>query len=165
MAPAAPLPRPSVTPFHMAPLVPYLISSPTGPLHDSGWRGTPLAMGRHGYVGFRPIASLCICIPTATITVYRCYLSWHFILVSVWKLVTPVTVACISIHRSILVRKEIKKNPNQKDRKGLFPWSKQDLQRPEADLQPQKWIVLFLAGTVVGMPGLCSLLWISLCQE
>ncbi|KAF2623500.1 hypothetical protein BU25DRAFT_349931 [Macroventuria anomochaeta] len=90
---------------------------------------------------FLAIAALCTCIPIASITIHRCRLSWHFILIGIWKLVTSVSVACISVHRCILVH------------------------QGKNNRRPLLWLLLYLAGTAVGMTGLCSLLWTSFRQD
>ncbi|KAF1925098.1 uncharacterized protein M421DRAFT_424121 [Didymella exigua CBS 183.55] len=110
---------------------------------------------------FLSIASLCTCIPTATITIYRCRLSWHFVLISVWKLVTSVSMACIAIHRCILVRRE----PSRSSHRGPgAPFTRGQSTKTKS-LEPLGWLVLFIAGTIVGMFGLCSLLWTSFRQD
>ena len=119
------------------------------------------------------VATLCTCIPIASITIHRCRLSWHFILISIWKLVTSVSVACISIHRCIIVRQERKSqgqapsNSLELAERGSTQSSRRDHSRKDekTDLSPLLWLILYLAGTVIGMIGLCSLLWTSFRQD
>jgi hypothetical protein len=54
------------------------------------------------------VVTLCTCIPIASITIHRCRLSWHFILIGVWKLVTSVSLACVTLHRCFIARREDK---------------------------------------------------------
>ncbi|KAF2992981.1 hypothetical protein E8E13_000160 [Curvularia kusanoi] len=131
---------------------------------------------------FLAAATLLSCIPIATITIYRCRLSWHFILISVWKLVTSVSVALISIHRCVIVRQGEKPqaafggpsyqlvsnytttnlpDPCQNEQGRITQFSKKGRtkQQGETNVKPLLWLILFLAGTVVGMVGLCALLW------
>lgn len=140
---------------------------------------------------FLAIAALCTCIPIASITIHRCRLSWHFVLISIWKLVTSVSLACVSIHRCILVRQ----HPPEKHRgrHAPVPDLEQDtsyrmhVSQPEqsqthrkcasfwrggqtksqepVNFAPLWWLILYLAGTIVGMVGLCSLLWTSFRQN
>ena len=49
--------------------------------------------------------SLLTCIPVATISIHRCRLSWHFILIGIWKLTTSVTQGCVAVHRALITRK------------------------------------------------------------
>lgn len=49
--------------------------------------------------------SLLTCIPLASISIHRCRLSWHFVLIGVWKLITSVTQSCVAIHRALLIHK------------------------------------------------------------
>jgi hypothetical protein len=58
------------------------------------------------YDMFLAVLALCTCIPIASITVNRCRLSWHFVLICIWKLLTSVSLACITIHRCIVIRRE-----------------------------------------------------------
>ncbi|KAJ8113099.1 hypothetical protein OPT61_g4706 [Boeremia exigua] len=146
---------------------------------------------------FLALLALCTCIPVASITIHRCRLSWHFVLISIWKLVTSVTLACISIHRCILVRRSHKaqeqgahhrlqnldedtsyrlyagrtnrvfdhhnNNPqwrdNTHDGQGGRSRPKPSRTGQGKDNAPLWWLLLYLAGTIVGMVGLCSLLW------
>jgi hypothetical protein len=107
------------------------------------------------------IATLFTCIPTGSLTIYRCRLSWHFVLISVWKLVTSVSMACISIHRCILIRQETPRS-GHKGPRALFTRAQTTETK---SLKPLIWIGLFIAGTIVGMFGLCSLLWTSFRQD
>lgn len=59
------------------------------------------------------IGTLAVCIPVASITIHRCWLSWHFILISVWKLTTSVSLACTIAHRAFITRREVKKKAQQ----------------------------------------------------
>lgn len=152
-----------------------------------GWGKVPLwpANNMHQYQLdlFLAIATLCTCIPIASITIVRCRLSWHFILISIWKLVTSVSVAFISIHRCIIIRREGKlrtaaanestyqlvgydsyqnhhaSQSNEGGRITQFSSNDPSRDQKKADLSPLFWLLLFLAGTVVGMVGLGSMLW------
>jgi hypothetical protein len=131
---------------------------------------------------FLAIATLCTCIPSASITIVRCRLSWHFVLISIWKLVTSVSVALISIHRCIITRREQKRpkvavngttyhlvdyesyQDNQASHSNEGPITQFSNKNPtknqdKANLTPFFWLLLFLAGTIVGMVGLGALLW------
>lgn len=132
---------------------------------------------------FLAIATLCTCIPIASITIVRCRLSWHFVLISIWKLVTSVSVALICIHRCIITRREKKRprvavngtthhpfqysnyqnhqilHPNGDDPITQFSNRNSATSRDKVDLTPLLWLLLFLAGTIVGMVGLGALLW------
>lgn len=142
--------------------------------------------------------ALCTCIPTASITIHRCRLSWHFILISVWKLVTSVSLACMSIHRCVLVyqlesqrsaqnaeehqplqdfNQNTNYQPHHTEINQLYSqnnsstfWRdeeqvKQHKSKEQKENEERKnhaplwWLLLYLAGTIVGMIGLCSLLW------
>lgn len=163
---------------------------------------------------FLACAALCTCIPIASITMHRCRLSWHFLLICIWKLVTSVSLACITLHRCWIIRKEGKPSQGRKDTElqqlggyqpaqtyesynnGMYAQndSRSGLSSPDAqfrnnpygnipsaqnnnrsgmfsrdeltngnprprDTAPLWWLVLYLSGTIVGMVGLCSLLW------
>lgn len=130
---------------------------------------------------FLAIAALCTCIPIASITIHRCRLSWHFILISIWKLVTSVSLACISIHRCILVRRirearehgthhqlrELDQDTRYEPQRQMYQqynnsswWQDEQIaSQGREDHAPLWWLLLYLAGTVVGMVGLFALLW------
>lgn len=132
---------------------------------------------------FLAIATLCTCIPIASITIVRCRLSWHFVLISIWKLVTSVSVAFISIHRCFITRQDQKRpkvevsgttyhlvgygsyqnhqapHSNEDDSITQFSAKNPSKNRDKVNLTPLLWLLLFLAGTIVGMVGLCALLW------
>ncbi|KAF2250208.1 hypothetical protein BU26DRAFT_455735 [Trematosphaeria pertusa] len=126
----------------------------------------------YGIDMFLAAITLCTCIPIASLTIHRCRLSWHFVLIAVWKLVTSVSLACLTIHRCIITRQEIKR---KKAGKAHTPIPMQDSgeaahdpsmpsHRPATtskDLGPLWWLLLYLAGTITGMVGLCSLIYIS----
>ncbi|KAF2472588.1 uncharacterized protein BDR25DRAFT_284127 [Lindgomyces ingoldianus] len=57
---------------------------------------------------FLASVTLVTCIPIASISIHRCRLSWHFVLIGVWKLVTSVSLACITIHRAVISHREAK---------------------------------------------------------
>ncbi|KAF2117317.1 hypothetical protein BDV96DRAFT_451402, partial [Lophiotrema nucula] len=40
--------------------------------------------------------------------IHRCRITWHFILIGVWKLVTSVSLACVTIHRALIIRQQLK---------------------------------------------------------
>ena len=44
-------------------------------------------------------------VPVAAVTINRCRLSWHFILIGVWKLITSVSLSCVTIHRALIIRR------------------------------------------------------------
>ncbi|KAF2029890.1 hypothetical protein EK21DRAFT_66986 [Setomelanomma holmii] len=117
---------------------------------------------------------------------HRCLLSWQFLLICIWKLVTSVSLGCITLHRCIIVRRkeQSKKQsliqgvemanhnhylqPPPQVRygqspaaSGFFSQHSQQSQpaREPRDLTPLSWLSLYLAGTIVGMTGLCSLLY------
>ena len=140
---------------------------------------------------FLAILSLCTCIPIATITMHRCRLSWHFLLICIWKLITSVSLACITLHRCLIVRRDMQHpgdnnaglelgnrfqqgaqhgpyhngmyhqthNPSAVSSQGSQPKLK------DRDLTPLWWLTLYLAGTIVGMVGLCSLLYTTFRQD
>lgn len=137
------------------------------------------------------IVSLCTCIAVGSMTMYRCRLSWHFLLISIWKLVTSVSVACIAIHRCLILRREDRR-PSPPSHESVFQHEDYSsgylLQSPyprpsngprqisqssdihprnskKTNLAPLHWLFLYLAGTVVGMTGLCSLLWTSFRED
>jgi hypothetical protein len=58
---------------------------------------------------FLATISLCTCVPIASITIHRCRLSWHFVLICIWKLVTSVSLACVTLHRCLIIRTEEKR--------------------------------------------------------
>jgi hypothetical protein len=133
---------------------------------------------------FLAILALCTCIPIASITMHRCRLSWHFLLICIWKLVTSVSLGCITIHRCLIIRRE-QQHPediefsnrhhyqpamtNEPYANGMYAQARnpsaffsQDntkLTDRNKDLAPLWWLTLYLSGTVVGMVGLCSLLY------
>lgn len=148
------------------------------------WPGHELKTYR--FDSFLAIAALCTCIPIASVTIHRCRLSWHFVLISIWKLVTSVSLACISIHRCILVRRSSKAQERgehhqlqdldhdhdirYEPRRQLYhqhnngPQGHNIVQGQE-DRAPLWWLLLYLAGTVVGMVGLRALLWTTFRQN
>jgi hypothetical protein len=135
--------------------------------------------------------SLCTCVPIASITIHRCRLSWHFVLICIWKLVTSISLACVTLHRCLIIRTEEKQKKQETQRQNNFelpcrhqyqlvtnpayhngmysqagnPFhdsqgevnkSNQSNKKTQA---PLWWLILYLAGTIVGMVGLCSLLY------
>ncbi|KAH8711932.1 hypothetical protein GQ44DRAFT_714148 [Phaeosphaeriaceae sp. PMI808] len=136
---------------------------------------------------FLAVISLCTCIPIAAITMHRCRLSWHFLLICIWKLITSVSLACITIHRCIIIRRSLQNANNNHNNIGLnqHPYGQyQNMNQapyhngmyqppnqsaffapnpqpnaPRRDLTPLWWLTLYLSGTIVGMVGLCSLLY------
>jgi hypothetical protein len=135
---------------------------------------------------FLAIVALCTCIPIASITMHRCRLSWHFLLICIWKLVTSVSLACITLHRCLIVRREHKlRNEKQipeviqVESSGRHPYqpvlgdepydpahSRSGFFSPPGEYvakskipPPLWWLVLYLAGTIVGMVGLGALLY------
>lgn len=131
---------------------------------------------------FLATLALCTCIPIASITMHRCRLSWHFLLICIWKLVTSVSLACITIHRCLIVRREQLSNHHhyqpalalESYNNGIYTQQ----HNPSAFFsQPSKntfsgknrnplwWLILYLSGTIVGMVGLCSLLYTTFRQD
>ncbi|KAH7381433.1 hypothetical protein DE146DRAFT_286036 [Phaeosphaeria sp. MPI-PUGE-AT-0046c] len=146
-------------------------------------------MNKYKFDMFLACIALCTCIPIASITMHRCRLSWHFLLICVWKLITSVSLACITLHRCIIIRRQTEAEtsdtdmelprrngyePTQtdepyhhgmyaqnNDRSGFFSeiQVETNTDRTKKQLAPLWWLVLYLSGTIVGMVGLCSLLW------
>jgi hypothetical protein len=142
-------------------------------------------MKTYAFDMFLAILSLGICIPVASITMRRCLLSWQFVLISVWKLVTSVSLGCITLHRCIIVRRNKKfgyqsvtsiemanhnyfPRPSPQSHYGQSPAASGYFSQPSQqnrpargppDLTPLNWLILYLAGTVVGMVGLASLIY------
>jgi hypothetical protein len=121
---------------------------------------------------FLAILALCTCIPIASITMNRCRLSWHFLLICIWKLLTSVSLACITIHRCIVIRREEPQSGTEDaERAGNPQEDAHDTSRhsriihAKIDLTPLWWLLLYLAGTIVGMVGLCSLLYTTFRQD
>jgi hypothetical protein len=134
---------------------------------------------------FLAVSTLLTCIPIASITIHRCRLTWHFILIAVWKLVTSVALACITIHRAVISRRESRgqtynRVPRSTNRLGqntaynshgvyqqaniskISFWSSEDGQnRTETSKVPLYWLILYMAGTITGMVGLLALNWTS----
>jgi uncharacterized membrane protein len=136
---------------------------------------------------FLACLALCTCIPIASITMHQCRLSWHFLLICIWKLVTSVSLACITLHRCMIIRRQPKAQPNDtgikllrrdgylpaqthetyhngmytqdNSRSALFSEGEPETGKLKKQLEPLWWLVLYLAGTIVGTVGLCSLLW------
>lgn len=50
-------------------------------------------------------------LPLASFAIHRCRLSWHFVLLALWKLTTTLSTAAITIHRCIIMRREAKQPP------------------------------------------------------
>jgi hypothetical protein len=141
---------------------------------------------------FLATISLCTCVPIASITIHRCRLSWHFVLICIWKLVTSVSLACVTLHRCLIIRTEEKRKkqtsrrqidyqmtgfhqyqpvPNVAYSNGMYSQASNASSQLLRDvpsksnksnknsLAPLWWLILYLAGTIVGMVGLCSLLY------
>jgi putative effector of murein hydrolase LrgA (UPF0299 family) len=129
---------------------------------------------------FLAILALCTCIPIASITMHRCRLSWHFLLICIWKLVTSVSLACITIHRCLIIRRDLKPSNRhgyqqamtnepynnamyEQPRNSSAFFSQDDIKstnrNDRKNLTPLWWLTLYLSGTIVGMVGLCSLLY------
>ncbi len=157
------------------------------------WPWHPLA--KYRFDAILACMSLITCLPIAAVTMQRCRLTWHFILICVWKLVTSVSLACVTLHRCIITRRNSQDTHGHEDRVPLryhnpngFPHDPylphnapygnaphgqmyQQGQNPSffqpgaqsrhsrEDFTPLWWLVLYLAGTIVGMVGLCSLLY------
>jgi hypothetical protein len=137
------------------------------------------------YDMFLAVLALCTCIPIASITVNRCRLSWHFVLICIWKLLTSVSLACITIHRCIVIRREklqsgtadagrdvnTQSGPEDVEmtadsQEHPHDTSKHNrLLHAKVNLTPLWWLLLYLAGTIVGMVGLCSLLYTTFRQD
>lgn len=166
----------------------YHIASPDFLDHrlDGLGTSTTLADQPHGQVHVRPASR-----NRFLVYMYRCRLSWHFLLISIWKLVTSVSVACIAIHRCLILRREDRR-PSPPSHESVFQHEDYSsgylLQSPyprpsngprqisqssdnhprnskKTNLAPLHWLFLYLAGTVVGMTGLCSLLWTSFRED
>lgn len=130
-------------------------------------------MKTYKFDAFLACLALCTCIPIASITMHRCRLSWHFLLICIWKLVTSVSLACITLHRCLITRREaqeahdheaqvpLRSQHGQMYGQGRNPsWFIQPVAQPQhKDITPLWWLILYLAGTIVGMVGLCSLLY------
>jgi hypothetical protein len=132
---------------------------------------------------FLAIVALSTCIPIASITMHRCRLSWHFLLICIWKLITSVSLACITIHRCIVVRRETQHTDDDVElssvqqqvpyHNGMYQQvqnsqaviSHHNLPNTNRNLKPLWWLTLYLAGTIVGMVGLCSLLYTTFRQD
>jgi putative effector of murein hydrolase LrgA (UPF0299 family) len=129
---------------------------------------------------FLAILALCTCIPIASITMHRCRLSWHFLLICIWKLVTSVSLACITIHRCLIIRRDLKPSNRHGYQQAMTnePYNNAMYEQPRnssaffsqdnikstnrndrKNLTPLWWLTLYLSGTIVGMVGLCSLLY------
>lgn len=137
---------------------------------------------------FLAIVGLLVCVPTASITMHRCRLSWHFLLICIWKLITSVSLACITLHRCAIIKKR-GPNPKRNAINNSQNHGLQDLNYQGTPIRPQRngsyhqvlndpqmfrsnggapgsrslkplwWITLYMCGTIVGMVGLCSLLY------
>ncbi|KAH3914070.1 hypothetical protein HBI56_053750 [Parastagonospora nodorum] len=135
---------------------------------------------------FLAALALCTCVPIASITMHRCRLSWHFLLICIWKLVTSVSLACMTLHRCLIVREEQRRKGSKdiefstrhqyhpamnhepydngihaqlKSRSGFFSQHSGPSKGAKNIPAPLWWLVLYLSGTIVGMVGLCSLLY------
>ncbi|KAF2680751.1 hypothetical protein K458DRAFT_444992 [Lentithecium fluviatile CBS 122367] len=129
---------------------------------------------------------MCTCLPIAVVTTVRCRLSWHFILIGLWKLITSISLAGITIHRCFLMRQEVKRPVPPPQKKSLRKLVLDKIMRTplnpdrhqsQVEAQPhlfQKeprtvknkpsplwWLVVYLVGSVIGMVGLGSLLYES----
>lgn len=142
-------------------------------------------MKSYSFDMFLAIVALCTCIPIASITMHRCRLSWHFLLICIWKLITSVSLACITLHRCVIIRDAQKRAKQPADNyhtdtelqginqqgyhNGMYRQARngsqffgQDSQgsgKQQRNVTPLWWLVLYLCGTIVGMIGLCSLLY------
>jgi len=148
---------------------------------------------------FLAILALCTCIPIASITMHRCRLSWHFLLICIWKLITSVSLACITLHRCAIISETRQKGkehrrvnpsymelrplhqqavypgpyhnsmyqqmPQVRNNSQFFSQSTSANTKEERNLRPLWWLVLYLCGTIVGMIGLCSLLYTTFRQD
>lgn len=138
-------------------------------------------MKTYKFDAFLAFVTLCTCIPIASITMHRCRLSWHFLLICIWKLVTSVSLSCVTLHRCYITRRETQEvhdheaqvplqyHQAQMYGQGRNPsWFIQPGARQQAnhrDVRPLWWLTLYLAGTIVGMIGLCSLLYTTFRKE
>jgi hypothetical protein len=142
-------------------------------------------MKHYGFDMFLALLALCTCIPIASITMHRCRLSWHFLLICIWKLITSVTLACITLHRCAIIRetqqraKQLADNNhpdtelqvlNQQGYQNgtyrqahtgsqFFRQNSQGGAKQRRNVTPLWWLVLYLCGTIFGMIGLCALLY------
>ncbi|KAF2802791.1 uncharacterized protein BDZ99DRAFT_492032 [Mytilinidion resinicola] len=121
------------------------------------------------------------CIPIATVSIHRCRLSWHFILIGVWKLVTSVVVGAMGIHRAILAREKkpatslagtpltqpspylspnpsMYKQPNHTTTSFFSLNPETPKSKPKHNTAPLWWLTLYLLGTLTGMVGLIALI-------
>lgn len=123
---------------------------------------------------------------------HRCRLSWHFLLICIWKLITSVSLACITLHRCWIVRQEKKQphrsndtelqnrggyqpaQPDEPGHNGMYAqnnrsgfWSEVEEKKHKAKVQlaPLWWLLLYLSGTIVGMVGLFALLWTAFRED
>lgn len=151
--------------------------TPVWPWHRPEYQKVDMALA---------IATLLTCVPIASITIHRCRLTWHFILIAVWKLVTSVALSCITIHRAWLSRREQNGHTyNRVSRQNLHPpqstsynphtdlyrqsnasklsmWSSDNgTTTTETNKAPLYWFILYFAGTITGMTGLLALNWTS----
>ncbi|KAF2494915.1 hypothetical protein BU16DRAFT_51086 [Lophium mytilinum] len=125
--------------------------------------------------------SMITCIPIATVSIHRCRLSWQFILIGVWKLVTSVVVGAMGIHRAILAREKkpapspagtpltqpspylspnpgMYKQPNHTTTSFFTLVPETPIAKPKHNTAPLWWLILYLLGTVTGMTGLIALI-------
>jgi hypothetical protein len=127
---------------------------------------------------FLAAITLIVCIPLATISIHRCRLSWHFILIGVWKLVTSVVLGAMVIHRAIITPKSPPPSPSGTPLTPPPPYSSPNpsmYKQPNAtttsffssveqppkvkqNLAPLWWLTLYLLGTITGMVGLVALI-------
>ncbi|KAF2729548.1 hypothetical protein EJ04DRAFT_447065 [Polyplosphaeria fusca] len=151
--------------------------TPIWPWHQPSYAKLDIALA---------LATLLTCIPIASITIQRCRLTWHFILIAIWKLVTSVALSCTTIHRALISRRENHlrahnrresrrraRNPQSApyqshgmyeqigaSRSTLFNADEGGAQVQE-DQTPLFWLILYLVGTMTGMAGLLALNWSS----
>ncbi|OCL03685.1 hypothetical protein AOQ84DRAFT_140832 [Glonium stellatum] len=127
------------------------------------------------------IISLLICIPVATISIHRCRLTWHFVLIGFWKLTTSITQGCVAVHRAFIMHKFKHSastsatspmnntanyqpinpaNPQQQQGPDMFKHtsSSQTLQFIVQNYTPLWWLIVYLVGTTIGMVGLIGLI-------
>ncbi|KAF2181025.1 hypothetical protein K469DRAFT_713882 [Zopfia rhizophila CBS 207.26] len=87
------------------------------------------------------VVTILTCIPLASVSIHRCRLSWHFVLIGVWKLITSVTLACVTIHRGIITRRALKSNSNSGSESllnNMTPQVQQTTYSPYASPNPQR---------------------------
>ncbi|KAI5782541.1 hypothetical protein FPQ18DRAFT_267391 [Pyronema domesticum] len=68
-------------------------------------------------------------------TMIRCHQRWQFVLIAIWKAMLSLTIGALSVHAAVIVKRE----------------SFEEL------LEILWWLLLYVAGSIVGLTGLISL--------